>query len=69
MEVDISTAEGKLIKKSIKESNAEDQTQILTKLTAFSNFLDTLKNWCKTTTGSEWYISKIFRKERKNFIY
>ncbi len=38
-----------------KKSHAEDRAQILTKLTAISNFLDTLKNWCKTTTGSEWY--------------
>jgi hypothetical protein len=43
-----------------KKSHAEDRTQILTKLTVFSNFLDTLKNWCKTTTGSEWYVTLFY---------
>jgi hypothetical protein len=37
-----------------KKFHAEDRTQILTKLTVFSNFLDTHKNWCKTTTGAAW---------------
>ncbi len=37
-----------------KKAHAEDRTQILTKLTVISNFLDTHKNWCKTTTGAAW---------------
>jgi hypothetical protein len=47
----------KINKKKYKGKKSHDKirTQILTKLTVFSNFLDTHKNWCKTTTGSEWY--------------
>jgi hypothetical protein len=57
--------------KSIKEKNPVLRIEpILTKLMVFSNFLDTHKNWCKTTTGSEWYVlsSKINEKLQSPLI-
>jgi hypothetical protein len=51
-----------------KKAHAEDRTKILTKLTVFSNFLDTHKNWCKTTTDAAWYFFNYLKFSGKSFI-